>query len=173
MAGWTEEEIRNKKLMAPCGLHCGFCGVYLATRDGNEKFRAIMANLYGTKPEETECLGCMQQDSAEKMYVGCKVCEIRECVKSRGFYSCHQCDEWPCSKIEKFGYATGQRVMKRTIPIWREKVAEHGDEEGSVEWVRSESERYHCSSCGAPLFRGAQRCRSCKKPVADELDGSL
>jgi len=27
--------------------------------------------------------------------------------------------------------------------------------------------------CGEPLFRGAQRCRVCKKSVADELDGSL
>jgi hypothetical protein len=63
--------------------------------------------------------------------------------------------------------------MKRAIPIWREKVAQFGDEKGSAEWARSECERYHCSSCGQPLFRGAQRCRACKKSVADELDGSL
>jgi hypothetical protein len=66
MEGWTEEEIRNKNLMAPCGLYCGACGVYLATRDENEKFRAVMGNLYGTKPEETECLGCMQPDPPKK-----------------------------------------------------------------------------------------------------------
>jgi hypothetical protein len=173
MEGWSEEEIRNKDLMAPCGLLCGFCGVYIATRDKNEKFRNIMANLYGTKPEETECLGCMQPDSSDKLYVGCKICAIRDCVKSKGYYSCHQCEEWPCDKVEGFGLSTGRRVMARTIPIWREKVAEHGDEEGSVECVRAECQRYHCSSCGAPLFRGAQRCRSCKKEVADELDGSL
>ena len=173
MGGWNEEEVRNRELMAPCGLHCGFCGVYIATRDRNEKFRNIMASLYGTKPEETECLGCMQPDSSDKLYVGCKVCTIRDCVKSKGYYSCHQCMEWPCDKIEAFGYATGRRVMARTIPVWRAKVAEYGDEEGSVEWVRAECERYHCSSCGAPLFRGAQTCRSCKRPVADELDGSL
>ena len=173
MGGWSEEEIRNKDLMAPCGLHCGFCGVYIATRDKNEKFRNVMANLYGTKPEETACLGCMQDDSKKTLYAWCKTCPIRDCVKGKEYYSCHQCDEWPCSRIKEFGLATGRRVMDRTIPIWREKVAEHGDEEGSVEWVRAECERYHCSSCGAPLFRGAQKCRSCKKPVADELDGSL
>jgi len=71
-----------------------------------------------------------------------------------------------------FPIPTGARVMKRTIPIWRSKVVEHGDERGSVEWARAECERYHCSSCGKPLFRGAQRCRACKKPVADELDGT-
>jgi hypothetical protein len=75
--------------------------------------------------------------------------------------------------IENFGFATGVRVMKRTIPIWWAKVAKYGDEKGSVEWARAECKRYHCSACGKPLFRGAQRCRTCKKPVAEELDGSL
>ncbi len=71
MDGWTEDEIKNKELMAPCGLYCGTCGVYIATRDNNEKFKAIMGNLYGTKPEEPECLGCMQSDPANKIYVYC------------------------------------------------------------------------------------------------------
>ena len=82
MEGWTEEEIRNKDLMAPCGLYCGACGVYIATRDKNAKFKAILANLYGTTPKETECLGCMQSDPPEKQFGYCKACKIRECVKS-------------------------------------------------------------------------------------------
>ena len=173
MEGWSEEEITNRDLMAPCGLHCGVCGVYIATRDKNEKFRAVMGNLYGTKPEDTKCLGCMQTDSSGKLYSFCKICRIRDCVREKGYYSCHQCEEWPCGLIEDFGLATGLRVMKRTIPVWREMVAAYGDDKGSVEWSRAELTRYHCSSCGRPLFRGAQRCRACKKDVADELDGSL
>ena len=54
MEGWTEEEFRNKDLMAPCGLYCGTCGVYIATRDGNEKFKAIMGNLYGNNANSYE-----------------------------------------------------------------------------------------------------------------------
>ncbi len=90
MKGWTEEEIRNRDLMAPCGLYCGACGVYIATRDGNEKFRTVMGNLYGTKPEETACLGCMQPDPPNKMYGYCRECKIRECVTSKGYYSAKQ-----------------------------------------------------------------------------------
>ena len=173
MKGWTNEEISNRDLMAPCGLYCGTCGVYIATRDGNEKFKAVLGRLYGTKPEETECLGCMQPDDSKTLYAYCKTCTIRDCVQTKGYYSCHQCAEWPCSLIENFGYSTGVGVMKRAIPIWGAKVAELGDEKGSVEWARLECERCHCSSCGQPLFRGAQQCRACKKPVAGELDGSL
>ena len=173
MEGWSEEEIKNRELMAPCGLYCGVCGVYIATRDGNEKFKAILGNLYGTRPEDTECQGCMQPDLPKNLYSFCKTCTIRDCVRSRGYYSCHQCEEWPCDLIEEFPLATGRHVMKRAIPVWRAKVAEYGDEKGSVEWVRSECARYHCPSCGKPLFRGAQRCKYCKEEVAEQLDGSL
>ena len=173
MKGWTEKEIANRDLMAPCGLYCGACGVYIATRDNNLKFRTVMGKLYGTNPEETQCLGCMQPDPPKKLIGFCSQCQIRDCIKSKGYYSCHQCDEWPCDMIKNLGVATGRRVMMRTIPVWREKVAELGDEQGSIEWSRAEFERYHCPYCGKPLFRGAQRCNACKKSVADKLDGSL
>ncbi len=173
MPEWTEEEIRNRDLMAPCGLYCGVCGVYIATRDGNEKFKSVMGRLYGTKTEETECLGCMQPDPPQNLYGFCRSCQIRACIRSKGFYSCHQCRDWPCSQIEQFSLATGRRVMKRTIPLWREKVALLGDDQGSVAWAKGECERYHCPFCGYPLFRGAITCRSCKASVADLLDGLL
>jgi hypothetical protein len=85
MKGWTEKEIRNKDLMAPCGLYCGACGVYLATRDNNEKFKKIMGGLYGTTPEDTECLGCMQTQPSDKLYCLCEHCDIRKCVQSKGY----------------------------------------------------------------------------------------
>ncbi|MCP4132582.1 MAG: DUF3795 domain-containing protein [bacterium] len=66
MEGWNEEEFKNKKLMAPCGLYCGTCGVYIANRDKNDKFKQVMGNLYGTKPEDTDCRGCMQADPPGK-----------------------------------------------------------------------------------------------------------
>ena len=52
-----EAESRDRRLLAPCGLYCGVCGVYIATRDGNEKFKAILGKLYGSEPEKTACKG--------------------------------------------------------------------------------------------------------------------
>ncbi len=173
MKGWTEEEIGNRDLMAPCGMYCGACAIYMATRDGNEKLKGILSKIYGTGPEEIECYGCMQVDPPEKLFSLCEKCDIRQCIRSKGYYSCHQCGEWPCALVENFPYATGVRVMKRAIPDRLAKEAELGYEKGAVEWARSECERYHCPACGEPLFRGAQQCRKCKRSVADELDGSL
>ncbi len=173
MKGWTEEEFKNKDLRAPCGLYCGTCGVYIATRDNNEKFKSAIGGLYGTKPEETACRGCMQTDPPDCLYLYCRHCDLRQCIRAKGYYSCHQCADWPCNLVENSGLATGKRVIKRAIPLWREKVAALGDEAGSAAWARAECERYHCSECGGPLFRGAQRCRACGRDVAAELDGSL
>ena len=171
MRGWSEDEFKDKRLMAPCGLYCGTCGVYLSHRDGNTKFRDILAALYGSKPEETKCLGCMQAEPPECISGFCAQCALRDCVKSKGYTSCHQCDAFPCEHVESFVLPVGKRTMKRAIPIWRALVAEHGDEAGSVAWARGECERYHCAHCGHPLFRGATRCRGCKTEIADELDG--
>jgi hypothetical protein len=115
----------------------------------------------------------MQPDPPKKLYGYCSMCAIRDCVKAKGYYSCHQCGDWPCEQIKGFGLATGHRVMLATIPLWRAKVAELGDEEGSAAWARAVCERYHCPDCGKPLFRGARRCRACGKDVAQDLDGTL
>ena len=171
MKGWKEEEFKDKRLLSPCGLYCGVCGVYISHRDKNTKFRDILAKLYGTKPEETKCLGCMQTEPEECLYGWCRTCGIRTCVKEKGFYSCHQCSDFPCNLIEEFPLPVGKRVMKKAIPLWRDLVAKHGDEKGSVEYARAECKRYHCPDCGYPLFRGAITCKNCKKEVAAELDG--
>ncbi len=182
MEGWTEQEIRNKELRAPCGIFCGACAIYIATRDESEKFRAIISSIWGTKPEETKCFGCMQPDPAKKLFGFCRNCAIRNCARSKGFYSCHQCEKWPCAEMLQGEYANAipaplrksvSRVMGRAIPLWWAKVATHGDEKGSAEWARAECGRYHCPSCGKPLYRSAQHCRACKRPVAEELDGAI
>jgi len=167
MKDWTEQEIRNKDLMAPCGLFCGACGVYIATRDGNEKLKNIMAITYGATPDETVCLGCMQPDTSKKLFGFCAECSLRDCAKSKSYYSCHQCDEFPCEKIESFPFGPGRRIMKDAIPKWRTKVAEYGDEKGSIEWARQECERYRCT-CGEPHLRGQVTCNACRKTLTKD-----
>jgi hypothetical protein len=150
--------------LAPCGLYCGVCGVYYATRDENEKFLEKLLNMYQSGMpgvdelakltiKDLECEGCM----SDRVSFFCRVCAIKTCTKEKGYAGCHECADFPCSHVENFPMPVGKKVIMRAIPYWRE----HGTEK----WVRDEESRYLCPECGHQLFRGAKRCNKCKTPV--------
>ncbi len=145
--------MRQEDLLAPCGLYCGVCGVLMAHRDNNQKFKEKLAVVYGLSPEDIVCNGCL---SDQRMQY-CESCPVRSCAQEKGYAGCHQCDSWPCSLIDNFPIPVGKKVILRAIPAWKEL--------GTEKWVEQEIDRYHCPHCGNELFRGAKRCRSCKEPV--------
>jgi len=148
----------NPNLIAPCGLYCGVCAIYIAHRDNNQKFKERLVNLYqGKLPnseklsiEDIKCRGC----SSDELFMHCRQCEIRACTKGKGYTGCHQCDEFPCQYIEKFPMAVGKKVILRAIPYWREV--------GTEKWIQDEEARYICPECGNKVFRGAVKCNQCK-----------
>jgi predicted RNA-binding Zn-ribbon protein involved in translation (DUF1610 family) len=149
----------KKDLLAPCGLYCGVCSIYIADRDNNLKFKQSIVKLYQplTKtPEDISCPGCMS-DNQDNLFIFCKTCGIRKCIKEKGFEGCHECEKFPCWRINRFPVPVGKKVIMRTIPYWKE----HGTEM----YVESEVKRYRCPECGNPLFRGAKRCNKCKNAV--------
>lgn len=151
----------NLNYLAPCGLYCGVCGVAIATRDNNLKFRERLLGVYkGKLPgadnvtlEDIRCDGCMSARPSRF----CEICNIKSCTKEKGYAGCHECDEFPCGKIESVPIPVGKRVILRTIPHWR-KV-------GTERFARDEEARYTCPGCGNKLFRGAKRCNQCKIAV--------
>jgi hypothetical protein len=145
----------NRALLAPCGLYCGVCAIHIADRDNNSKFKKILVDVY--KPfsktvEDIKCKGCLAEKE-EDIFGYCKMCPIRDCVKSKGFESCYQCEDFPCKFIDKFPVPVGKKVILRAIPQWKEL--------GTEKWVEAEENRYHCPDCGNSLFRGAKRCNKC------------
>lgn len=154
----------NADFVAPCGLYCGVCAIYVASRDHNLKFKERLVSLYkgeisgkGVLPgsenltvEDIRCRGCL----SDERFFHCTNCDIRKCAKSRGYADCHECDEFPCRYIENFPMTIGKEVILRAIPRWREV--------GTEKWVEEEEARYTCPQCGNKLFRGAARCNRCK-----------
>ena len=143
----------NKDLLAPCGLYCGVCGILIADREGNDKFKKKLSGVYGLPSEKIECKGCKSTD----VFFYCRVCPIKSCTEKLGYEGCHECDDFPCDFINNFPMEVGKKVMLRAIPQWKEW--------GTEKWVEEEEKRYHCPHCGYTLFRGAKRCRKCKEPV--------
>lgn len=150
--------------IAPCGLYCGVCAIYIAHRDNNFKFKERLVNLYkgnvagkGTLPnsekltvDDIRCGGCMSDD----LFMHCRHCEIRDCTQEKGYTGCHECDEFPCRHIETFPMTIGKKVILRAIPYWREV--------GTEKWIEDEEARYACPECGNKVFRGVVKCNQCK-----------
>ena len=143
----------TRELAAPCGLYCGVCGVYVAHKDDNLKFKERLTTVYNLGVEDIRCKGCL----SDEPFVYCRTCSIRECVLGKGLEGCHQCDEFPCKSIDDFPLPVGKKVILRAIPTWREL--------GTERWMEEEERRYHCPHCSYKLFRGAKKCRSCGQPV--------
>ncbi|MGD9099044.1 MAG: DUF3795 domain-containing protein [Anaerolineae bacterium] len=153
-------EIRPEHV-APCGLYCGVCRIYQATRADDRKFLGRITKIYArhlpdlghVTLDDILCDGCL----SERRSITCRVCAIRECVGQKGFPGCHECHDFPCAFIDEFPMPVGKKVILRAIPYWRA----HGTEQ----WILAEEERYRCPECGQKLFRGVKRCQYCKSPV--------
>jgi len=47
----------NPKFLTPCGLYCGICAIYYATRDDNRKFKERLVHVYRGRVPGSEDLG--------------------------------------------------------------------------------------------------------------------
>jgi hypothetical protein len=143
----------QRELLAPCGLYCGACAIRGAYLSDEPAFKEKVAAGYGVKAEDLRCEGCL----SETPFLFCRSCAIKSCVKEKGYEGCHQCNDFPCSRVEAFPFPAGKSVILRAVPEWREL--------GTEKWVEAEKKRYTCAGCGNPLFRGSKRCRKCKAEV--------
>jgi len=143
----------KKELLPPCGLYCGVCGILIADRDNNQKFKERLTTVYNLPVEEIKCQGCR----SDKVFTYCRACLIKDCTQQKGYEGCHQCRDFPCEYIENFPLPVGKKVILRVVPRWREI--------GTEKVITEEEKRYICPGCGYKLFRGAKTCRNCKKPV--------
>ena len=94
------------KVLAYCGLDCGGCGAYLATKNNDDAQRVKTAEEwskqfgYVLKPEDINCGGCTAKDELNFQY--CTLCEIRKCGQEKKVKNCAYCSDYACEKLEKF-----------------------------------------------------------------------
>jgi len=139
----------DKNLLSPCGLYCGVCGIRTAYLSGNPGFMASIAKGFGVTQEEVKCDGCHSNNT----FIQCKTCPIKSCTQEKSLDGCHHCPDWPCNIVEEFSFEAARSQIKRAIPLRRQL--------GTEKWIEHEMKWFSCKNCGAQLFRGARRCRSC------------
>ena len=84
-----------EKLISCCGLNCATCDARIATITNDDDLRKSTAekwkvgfNAPDLTSEMINCTGC-REDGAK--FSHCMQCEIRNCVKAKGFNTCGDC----------------------------------------------------------------------------------
>jgi len=84
-----------KKLIACCGLDCEKCDAYIATINNDQVLREKTAKLWSQlnnttiTPDMINCTGC-RMEGIKTIYCS-NICQIRKCVKNKGFDTCAPC----------------------------------------------------------------------------------
>ncbi len=82
------------KLVAPCGIDCGICELYLSRN--NPQIKDYLLSR-GMPEEKIPCDGCRDIDG--KCPIMPDECATWECVTQKGVAYCHECGEFPCSHL--------------------------------------------------------------------------
>ena len=92
--------------IACCGIDCTNCDARIATVNDNDDLRIKTAEkwneIYNSSditPKTINCMGC-RTDGIK--FSHCNECEIRKCVKSKGFETCGNCSEIDTCNIVGF-----------------------------------------------------------------------
>jgi hypothetical protein len=85
-----------EKLIACCGLNCASCDARIATLANDDELRAQTAEKWKVAfgaditSEMINCTGCRE---AGVKFSHCTECEIRNCVASKDYQTCADCDK--------------------------------------------------------------------------------
>ncbi len=132
-----------------CGLFCGACAIYLASRDDPKRL-ALLAERLGQTIDEIQCTGCRSQKLAKY----CATCKLVSCANERGHAFCSDCADFPCATLVAFGR---ERPHRAEIMEDLARIREIGRDAWVVEVVA----RYSCPECGAANSAYDLRCRVC------------
>jgi len=85
---------KRLRLVAPCGIDCGNCVLYLSRHDD-----VLMERLLarGIPKEKLPCEGCRNVEG--DCPVIAQKCDTYRCVLEREIQFCFECTEYPCGKL--------------------------------------------------------------------------
>ena len=82
------------KLVAPCGIDCGTCELYMS-KDNEQLYTYLISR--GIPEDKIPCAGCRNIEGYCPV-IGEK-CETYKCVENKGVKFCYECDDFPCLKL--------------------------------------------------------------------------
>ena len=145
-------EIKAVSPVAPCGIYCTLCPIYVADKGNHPKFKKILAHELKVAEDDIRCEYCL----SDKPFIQCSQCAVRDCVIDKNIEGCYRCDDYQCSKIDAMDPLT-KSWISRSIPAIKEM--------GIERFMEEEEKRCRCPNCDYQLFLGARKCRNCGNVV--------
>ncbi len=136
-----------------CGLFCGSCEVYLATKNGQLDELAVKLN---DKPENLACHGCKSQIVAPF----CRTCQIKTSARSKNIDTCIECSTYPCSILTEFKEDIRWPYHTEVF----DSLA-YRKEHGFNRWLEYQRDLWSCSACNKAHNWYAQKCPNCNTKV--------
>lgn len=153
-------------LVAPCGLYCGACPMYLASQEkDDQKLKALTqqfsAGKMQLKQEDLLCDGCIGKGRIASF---CRKCAIRACAEGKANVTrCSDCPEFPCARITDFNN-DGMLHHAEVLANLRQLRAM-----GIREWTKHEADRWRCPQCRTAIAWYDKACAKCGAPRSDRL----
>jgi hypothetical protein len=139
----------DKNFAAVCGLYCGACSWFIATREDPERLKRLAAQ-FQYSGEECTCYGCR----SGKRLPYCGKCKMFACAAERGIDFCSQCEEYPCDDLKRF-----QAAMPHRIELWVN--LERVKAVGYKQWLEEMKQNYACPRCRIINSTYDLKCRKC------------
>lgn len=124
--------------IAPCGVNCAACSVYLDRK----------------KP----CPGC--RGPVEKITrKSCRSCVKKKCAFEKGYTWCFECASFPCRRIKS--------LNERYVKHYDVDIIQNGyDAKNDMDaFLEAQKIRFTCKHCGSIIDQHHRRCSVCMAPV--------
>lgn len=146
-----ESKKPDLKLAAVCGLFCLSCGLYIATKEGDQEKLKDMAQRFGRSVDEVTCEGCR---SDNRSFYCNNLCTMFKCAGEKGINFCGKCTEYPCESLKEF-----QSLAPHRLELWN--AFARINEAGYEQWYREMVEFYSCRECSTLNSAYDLKCRKC------------
>ena len=110
--GTQEVSLADEYTMtAYCCIKCNECDAYRATINDDDELRATVAEQWGMKPEEINCLGCKTVDAPFN-------CSAKQCAQEKNVITCAHCEDFPDCDNET--WTKWPQLREHAEGVWQE-----------------------------------------------------
>lgn len=139
----------EKALAAVCGLYCGACTLFIATKEDPARLKKL-SERFQLSEEVMKCYGCR----SDKRGPYCQTCKMFSCAADRGIEFCSECEDYPCNDLKQF-----QSERPHRIELWND--LKQIRDTGYKNWLKKIKDNYTCSKCHSINSAYDIKCRKC------------